>query len=97
MAKEAGAPLWRRGRLSSGPSGPPERLVDFVADVGGGHSDVVEVPFRPFGKLAPRRITFAPEMDRLGQLREKPRSMMIYHRFVGENGHFRLLFLICWR
>src|SRR5215510_4858461 len=92
------APLYAGGAgTNGGLSSPPERLVDFVGDVGGGHADVVEVPLRPFGKLAPHLVALAPDMEGLGQLREKAVSMMIYHRLVGENGHFRLLFLICWR
>src|ERR1700740_1557687 len=90
------APLYGGGAgFIGGLSGPPERLVDFVGDVGGGHADVVQVPFGPLGKLAPRLVAFAPDMEGLGQSRENAMSMMIYHRFVGENGHFRLLFLIC--
>src|SRR5439155_10249444 len=92
------APLCAGGAGSiGGSSSPPERLVEFVGDVGGGHADVVQVPFGPFGKLAPRLVALAPDMDGLSQSREKAMPMMIYHRFVGENGHFLLLYLICWR
>src|SRR6185369_8693483 len=85
------------GRAPWRPSGPPERLVEFVGDVGGGHPDVVQVPFRPFGKLAAHRVALAPGVEGLGQLRKNAMSMMIYHRFVGENAHFKLLYLISCR
>src|SRR4051794_19486605 len=50
------APLYGGGAgFDGGLSGPPERLVDLVGDVGGGHADVMQVPFRPLRKLAASR------------------------------------------
>src|SRR5262245_22174571 len=74
------APLYGGGAgISGGSSSPPERLVDFVGDVGGRHADVVEVPFGPRGKLAPHRVALVPDMEGLGHLRKEAVSMMIYH------------------
>src|SRR5262249_41090971 len=96
--EEKPAPLYGGGAGSfGGLSGPPERLVDFVSGAGGGHADVVGGPVRPFRKLAAHLVALAPDMDSLGDLREKANSMMIYHRLVGKNAHIALLSPICWR
>src|SRR6266404_3518744 len=41
-----------------------------------------------------QRLSFEPDVQRFADLREKTGTMMIYHRFMCENGHFRLLELI---
>src|SRR5216117_1974428 len=40
-------------------------------------------------------LTPPPDMDGFAELCPKPGTMMIYHRFMCENGHFHLLKLIC--
>src|SRR5712664_1402434 len=74
---------------------PPKRLFGLESDVAPGKSDVVQVAVAQFGQLAPINLTLPPDAEGFAELREKLGTMMIYHRFMCENGHFHLLKLIC--
>jgi len=73
---------------------PPKRLFGFEHDVAPGQADIVQIAFGQCGQQPPLLLAFAPDMQRFADLREKTGTMMIYHRFMCENGHFRLLKLI---
>src|SRR5437016_14484369 len=73
---------------------PPKRLFGLESDVAPGKSDVVQVAVAQFGQLAPFMLALPPNVERFAELREKPGTMMIYHRFMCENGHLHLLKLI---
>jgi hypothetical protein len=76
-------------------SGPPKRLFGFENDVAPGQADIVQVTVAQFSELTPLLLALPPDMEGLAELGEKPRTMMIYHRFMRESGHLRLLKLIC--
>jgi hypothetical protein len=61
---------------------PPKRLFRLVSDVTPGKSHVVQVALGQFGQLAPLKLSLPPDVERLAELLEKPRTMMIYHRFL---------------
>src|ERR1700680_1565469 len=71
-------------------SSPPKRLFGLANDVAPGKSDVVQIAIGPSGQFAPLALTVAPNVERLTDLRQKPGTMMIRHRFVCACGHFRL-------
>ena len=43
------------------------------------------------GQFAARLVALPPDMEGVGQLAQKPLTMMIYHRIMRVSGHFRLL------
>jgi hypothetical protein len=70
---------------------PPKRLFGFENDIAPGKADIVQFSLRQFSQLAPLVLALAPDMQGLRDLREKAGTMMIYHRFMCESGHFYLL------
>jgi len=77
----------RRRRLWRRLSGPPERLVDFVIDVGPGPADIVKVAFAPMRKLLTAPVALPPNLEGLTQLGQDSPNMMICHRFVCQSRH----------
>jgi hypothetical protein len=53
-----------------------------VDDIAPGKSDVMQVTLGPMGQFTPLASALAPDMQPLAELSEKPRFMMIYHRFM---------------
>jgi hypothetical protein len=68
-------PAWLR-------SSPPKRLFGLVNDVTPGKADIVQVAIGPLRQFAPLTPTISPDMQLLVELRQKPGTMMIYHRFM---------------
>jgi hypothetical protein len=54
----------------------------------------VQVARGQFGQLAPITLALTPDVENLAELCEKSGTMMIYHRFMCEDGHSNLLTLI---
>src|ERR1700720_4030380 len=60
-------------------SSPPERLFGLAHDVAPGQPDIVEVAIGPMGQFAALTPPVAPDMEGLGELGQKSRTMMICH------------------
>jgi hypothetical protein len=46
------------------------------------------------GEFLAGAIALTPSLDDFAQLGQSATNMMIYHRFMGQDGHFELLYLI---
>jgi hypothetical protein len=44
--------------------------------------DIMQIAFGPVGEFATLTLTVTPHVDGFAELRQKPRFMMIYHRFM---------------
>jgi hypothetical protein len=61
---------------------PPKRLLDLLSDVAPGQAHVMQVALGPLGQFAPLVYALAPDVQRLADVSENARAMMIYHRFM---------------
>jgi hypothetical protein len=61
---------------------PPKRLLGLMHEVTPRKSDVVQVAIGPLGQFATLALTVAPNLNGFAELRQQPRFMMTYHRFM---------------
>jgi hypothetical protein len=61
---------------------PPKRLFGLVHNVAPRQSDVMQIAIGPMGQFATLTLALAPHVKGIAELRQKPRFMMIYHRFM---------------
>jgi hypothetical protein len=61
---------------------PPKRLFGLVHDVAPRKPDVMQIALGPMGQFATLTLAIPPDVNGIAELRQKPRFMMIYHRFM---------------
>jgi len=61
---------------------PPKRLFGLVHNVAPRQSDVMQIAIGPMDQFPTLTVALAPHVKGIAKLRQKPRFMMIYHRFI---------------